>query len=194
MLSRVILLIVAVLGMWMSYLHVGHRLAYGHFAPVALHADIVIHNASIGIPGITKTYEAILRNYGFFPALVEGCSYLSDTGFAGSMVAYNIEHWNPTTQAWKRVVEFAKPEFCTPMPLSTGNTRWGRSWLWPGQTVSTEEEATGGRGLFKKGDTLRLMVVIDVTGAAMRRASHPTQPFTLDEQPLDSETRFRVRH
>ena len=189
-----ILVILAMVGLWMAYLHVRHWLTHGHFAPIALHADIVVHDASIGIPGITKMYEAILTNYGVFPVVIERCSYLSDAGFAGTMVAYNIEQWIPATRAWTGVAEFAKPEFCTPVPLSMGNTRWGRSWLWPGQSVSTEQEATGARGLFKKGDTLRFVVVTDVTGAAMHRPSYPTQSFTLDEKMLDNETPFRVRH
>jgi hypothetical protein len=138
-------------------------------------------------------YEATLTNYGLLPSSVEKCSYISDTSTPGVMVAYNIEQWDSTKHVWTRVLEFAKPEFCTPVPTSMGSTNWGRSWLWPGRSISTGEEATGARG-FKKGDTLRFVVVSDVTGASTPRSSHPTPSFTLDEQVLDSETPFRVRH
>lgn len=182
------------LGTWMIRLHVRHWLDYGHLAPLALHADVVVHNASIGIPGITKMYEARLTNLGIWPVSVERCSYLSDTGFAGTMVAYNIDKWDAAARQWTRTVEFAKPEFCTPVPLGMGNTRWRHAWLWPGQSLSTEEEATGAREPFKKGDTLRFVVVSDVTGKGARSHVFPTSPFRLDEERLDNETPFRVRH
>jgi len=192
--TRLVSAIVVVIGFWIGYIQVRHRLAYGHFAALTIHADIVVHDASIGIPGITKMYEAILTNYGVLPALVEQCSYMSDTMTPGTMVAYNIERWDPAKQVWTTMMAFAKPTFCTPVPLSMGDTHWTRSWLWPGQSLSTEEEATGARQPFKKGDTLRFVIVTDVTGAAKHRPSYPTPSFTLDEQMLDNETPYRVRH
>jgi hypothetical protein len=177
----------------MSYVQIRHRLTYGQFTPIALH-DIVVHDASIGIPGITKMYEATPTNYGLLPVLVERCNYLSDTSALGAMVAYNIERWDPANHTWARVVEFAKATFCTPVPLSMESSHWVRSWLWPGQSLSTEEEATGARWPFKKGDALRLVVVANVAGSDKRSSSYPTPSFTLDEQMLDDETPFRVRH
>jgi hypothetical protein len=109
------------------------------------------------------------------------------------MVAYNIERWNPAKRTWTKELEFAKSAFCTPAPLSMGNTRWVRSWLLPGQSLSTGEEATGAREPFRKGDTLRFVVVTDVTGRATRNSSYPTPSFTLDEQRLDT-VQYRVRH
>ena len=190
----VLLAVVLAYCLWVTYAQVRHRLATGHFAVLGLHADVVEHRASIGIPGITKTYEATVTKYGLLPVLVERCTYISDTMTPGKMVAYNIERWDPQSHIWKTALEFAKPNFCTPVPLSMGETHWVRSWLWPGQSLSTEEEATGARQPFKKGDTLRFVIVTGVTGAARTRASYPTPSFTIDEQMLDSDTPYRVRH
>jgi hypothetical protein len=191
--KRIVVAILLVVAASVAYIEVRHRLTHGHFVPLALHADIVMHNASIGIPGITKMYEGTLTNYGFIPALVERCTYISDTATPGVMVAFNIEQWQPAKRQWILIMEFAKPELCSPMATSMGNTRWVRSFLWPGQTLSTEEEATGARG-FRKGDTLRFAVVTDVTGKSKRRSSYTTPSFTLDEQRLDDGTGYRVRH
>jgi hypothetical protein len=185
--------LVLLIGLWIGYIHVRHRLAHGHFAPLAFHADILVHDASIGIPGITKMYEGALTNYGLLPALIETCRFMSDTADPGAMAAYNIERWDASKHAWTGVMEFAKPGLCTPV-LGMGSTHWSRSWLWPGQSVSTQEEATGARHAFNKGDTLRFVIVSNVTGTGKGNASYPTPPFTLDEQKLDDSPAYRVSH
>jgi hypothetical protein len=177
-----------------AYIQVCHRLHHGHFVPLGLHADVVVHhNASIGIPGITKLYEGTLTNYGPLPTRVERCTYMSDTGSPGAMVAFNIEQWHVVKNEWVRVMEFAKPELCRPMVTSMGSTKWVRSWLWPGQTLSIEEEATAARG-FRKGDTLRFAIVTDVTGKSDPKPSYWTPSITLDEQSVESGTDYKVRH
>jgi hypothetical protein len=191
--NRLLLAAVVLLGAWMVYVQVRHRIVYGHFTTPTLHADVVMRDASIGIPGITKMYEATLTNYGFFPALVEECTYFDDDGVPGVTVAYNIERWDPAKRTWTRELEFAKPALCTTAPLRMGTRQWVRSWLLPGQSLSTGEEATGAREPFRKGDTLRFVVVTDVTGRAIRNSSNPTPSFTLDEQRLDT-IQYRVRH
>ena len=191
--KRVALLIVGVWGLCIGYIHIRHRSFHGHFAPLAIHADLIVFQSSIGIPGITKVYGATLTNYGLLPSLVERCNYISDTATPGAMVAYNIEQWNAEKRAWTRVMELATPELCTP-ELGAGSTKWRRSLLWPGRSIATGEEATGGRQPFKKGDTLRFVVVTDVTGTVRGRSSYPTPSFTLDEQRLDSEVPHPVSH
>jgi len=61
-------------------------------------------------------YEAVLTDYGPLPARMERCNYISDTMTPGTMVAYNIERWNQQSHAWITAMEFAKPNFCTPVP------------------------------------------------------------------------------
>ncbi len=176
---------------WLGYVQVRHRLAHGYFVPLALHADVVGDHASIGIPGVTKLYEATLTNYGILPASIEQCACMSDTMTPETMVAYNIERWNPAKHGWIRVMEFAKPEYCLSEPPNWG---WDRVWLWPGQSRSTGEEATAARDAFKKGDRPRFVVVTNVTAKAKPQLGYPTPSFVLDEQALDTETPCRVRH
>lgn len=189
--KRIFVAVLLAIAVSLASIQVRHRLTHGHFVPLGLHADIVVHNTSIGIPGITKLYEGTLTNFGFLPAQIERCTYLSDTNSPGELLAFNIEQRQPGKDEWTRRMEFA-PELCSPMAGFGGNTRWLRSWLWPGQVLSTEEEATAARG-FRNGDTLRFVIVIDVTGKS-GRASYPTPPFTLDEQAQDNVTGYRIRH
>lgn len=177
---------------WVAYVQYRHYADFGHFVPIGLHADVIVHHADIGIPGITKMYEARITNYGLIPVLVERCTFVSDTMEPGVIVAYNIERWDSTGQAWKLTHEFAKPNFCSPVPLSMGMTHWQRTWLWPGQSLSTGEEATGAR--FRKGDRIRFAVITDVTGSTSKEAAYTTWPLTIDEQTLDPDTGYRVRH
>ncbi len=191
-LARGILVVVTVLIAWMGYVQYRHRAEFGHFAPLGLHADVVVHKADIGIPGITNKYEARLTNLGFSPVSVERCVFVSDAGESGVMVAYNIERWDPGRRAWERTHEFAKPGFCAPVPLSMGDTHWRRTWLWPGQSLATGEEETGARAPFSSGDRVRFVVVTDVTGSG--HAAYPTPPVTLDEQNENPRTVYRARH
>lgn len=176
-----------------AYFESRHWRDYGHLAPIGLHADIEVHSGAIGIPGITKTYEAILTNYGMLPASIEKCSYTSDVSGIFTKVAYNIERWDAKQQVWIQAENFAKPGFCSPFPFSTANTRWGHLWLRPGESLSTEEEATGARDSFKKGDRLRFVVVSEVTNPDGGH-SYPTAAFTLDEQMVYDGVPYRVKH
>jgi len=191
--KRIVIATLLLVAANIAYIEIRHRLTHGHFVPLGPHADILVHNASVGIAGVTKLYEGTLTNYGFLPLRVERCTYMSDTAEPGVMVAFNIEQWEPGKHEWTRAMEFAKPELCSPMVTSMGNTRWVHSWLWPGQMLATGEEATGARG-FRKGDTLRFAIVTEVTGKSERRSSYPTPPFTLDEQSLDELPGYRIKH
>lgn len=192
--ARAGLAVILIYAAWLASIHIHHRLTHGHFAEIGLHTDTLVHDASIGIPGITKMYEGTLANYGLLPITVERWCYVSDTLTPGEMVAFNIERWDPKQNAWIRALEFAQPAFCRPVPLSMGNTRWKRSWLWPGQRLSTAEGAIGARDIFRKGDNLRFVIVTEITKRTGGPSAYPTPPFVLDEQRLDNETQFRVRH
>jgi hypothetical protein len=189
-----VLTLVAVSALGMGYVEGLHWIGYGHLIPIGLHADIEVHSGSTGIPGVTKTYEAILTNYGVLPASIEKCSYTSDISGIFTKLAYNIERWNSSRGAWETVETLASPDFCTPAPLRMANTRWDHLWLNPGQSLSTEEESTGARGSFRKGDKLRFVIVTEVSVPALNNASYPTQPFTLDEQVIDDGVPYKIRH
>src|ERR1017187_6850715 len=81
-----------------------------------MRAEIIVRKADIGIPGITKTYEATLTNRGLLAARVTRCDFIDDTMSPGTMVAYAIQRWNQGAAQWERVVELGS-EFCKPYPL-----------------------------------------------------------------------------
>jgi hypothetical protein len=71
-----------------------------------LHADMVVTNANIGIPGISKMYEATLTNQGRLPARVTRCDFIDDTLSPGTSVAYAVQRWDAGSKRWVTVVEF----------------------------------------------------------------------------------------
>src|SRR5260370_34398929 len=48
-----------------------------------LHAEYTVETADIGIPGVTKMYDARLVNSGRAPVRVEICAYIDDAGGGG---------------------------------------------------------------------------------------------------------------
>jgi hypothetical protein len=169
-----------------------HFIRYGHLAPLGLHSDVVVWKADIGIPGISKTYEARLTNYGIAPVKVTVCDFLSDASERGTMVAFLIERWNPLSKVWEEVVAFDSPSYCGPAPLSIATAHLISKQLWPGQSISTGEEATAGRDAFSIGDRARF-VVFDGYGGS-KRSAFPTAAFAIDEHPTYNGVALRLRH
>jgi hypothetical protein len=162
-----------------------HRLRFGHFVPLTLHADYSIAKADIGIPGISKLYDAHVTNFGIFPRRIERCEVLTDTFAPGVSVGYRLQQWNTASRRWQTILDAAS-EYCRPYPLGIIKARLTSKLLWPGQTLSTGEEATGARGNLR-GQTLRFAVVAN-------GHESPTSSFTVDEQAESSEVNYRVRH
>ena len=106
------------------YVAIRYQLALRGLTRLPLRADVVVHQTSIGIPGITKTYEATLTNEGLLPVLIERCDFTSDTAQNGTMVAYNIERLDRGSGSWVSVLKLAEPDFCLPQAGGMGNTRW----------------------------------------------------------------------
>ena len=166
---------------------VGFLLAAGifeGFESSGLHADVHVESADIGIPGVSKMYEATLTNDGSLPATVEQCREHNEEGFETN-AAYNIERRDRQGRAWRPVFQFAQPKSCA-----------GTSWtlLWPGQRISTGEEATAARSAFRKGDTVRFVVATRVSVQHRKSELHPTAGFTLDEENTDRDINYRVKH
>lgn len=82
-----------------------------------LRATVVETKADIGIPGISKMYEARVTNFGLLPVKVESCDYLDDASSHGTMVAYAVQRWDDTSQQWRTVVASTAASFCKPYPL-----------------------------------------------------------------------------
>ena len=169
-----------------------HLARFGHLAPLGLHSDILIRRVDIGIPGISKDYEARLTNYGVRPITVIACDFLSDAFEHGQMVAYVIERWNPLSKAWETVLGFDKSAFCRPYPLGIAKAHVVSMRLWPGQSISTGSEATAARDAFAIGDKARFIVLAEDPGH--HESTFPTAVFSIDEHPLDSDVPLRIRH
>ena len=149
---------------------VGFLLAAGvfeRFESTGLHADVHVTSADIGIPGVSKMYEATLSNDGPLPAFVEQCRGHNEEGYETN-AAYNIERWDGQRRAWRPVFEFAQPKFCD-------GTSW--TWLWPGQRISTGEEATAARSAFRRHDTIRFVVATRVLAQHRKSELYPTAGF-----------------
>jgi len=146
----------------------------------------------IGIPGLTKTYEAALTNRSILPVRVSVCDYVTDAFEHGKSVAHSVERWDQSSGKWRFFWGIRSRDFCKPYPLGiTSDSRIRTVWLWPGQSLSTDFVAIQASDGLKLGDRLRFTITpflrhADITVAA--------PPFTVDERPTDSDVGFRIRH
>jgi hypothetical protein len=180
-----LLLLAAVLVTAIGAVEARHRAIFGHFAPLTLHAEVSVANGDIVIPGITKLYEAHITNSGSLPSRIERCEYVTDAGAPGVSVGYRLQQWEMASRRWQTVLDAAS-EYCRPYPLGMIKARLTSKLLWPGQTLSTGEEATGAIGNLK-GKTMRFAVVAN-------GREFPTLSFVIDEQIEGSNANYRVRH
>ena len=81
------LLLAAVLFGVIGLVEFHHRLTFGHFVPLTLHADYSVAKVDIGIPGSCKMYDAHITNFGIFPRRIERCEFVTDD------MAFWCEHW-----------------------------------------------------------------------------------------------------
>jgi hypothetical protein len=162
-----------------------HRVAFGHFVPLALHSDVTVVKGDIGIPGITKLYDAHVTNFGILPRRIERCEFMTDNFAHGVSLGYRLQQRDKLSGGWKTVSDNAA-DYCRPYPLGIADGQIRSKWLWPGQTISTGEEATGARGDLK-GETMRFVVVAN-------GRDFPTGNFTVDEQIQGASVGYRVKH
>jgi hypothetical protein len=156
-----------------------------------LHAELVVRNTDIGIPGISKMYEARVVNRSVLPISVSRCDYIDDASQQGTMLAYAVERWDNATQAWKTVIALSESDFCKPYPLGITRAQIKTGLLWPGQSISTGEEATAARNAFLLGDRARFVVFLSKAGDYSRAIA--TSDIVLDEHPRESG-QYRIRH
>ena len=184
-LRAAVLLLAAILVSVIGVVEVRHRVIFGHFAPLTLHADVSVANGDIGIAGITKLYDANVTNFGIFPRRIERCEFVTDASAPGVSVGYRLQQLDMASHRWQTVVDAAS-EYCRPYPLGIIKARLTSKLLWPSQTLSTGQEATAARGNLK-GRTMRFAVVA-------KGREFPTSSFVIDEQIEGSDTKYRVRH
>jgi hypothetical protein len=150
-----------------SVVELAHRIHFGHFIPFGLHADIVIRKEDLGIPGITKTYEAKLTNFGFTPARVTACEFISDTLSHVTQAFYTTEKWDASRGTWQNT--FKSDELPTCPHVITKR-------LWLGQSISSGEGAIAARDIFTIGDRARFIVFPE------KGVAFPTAPFSINER------------
>jgi len=180
-----LLLIAAVLVSIIGVVEFRHRSTFGHFVPLALHADYGVAKGDIGVPGVTKLYDAHITNFGIFPRRIERCEFVTDALASGVSVGYRLQQWDAKSRRWHTVLDAASA-YCRPYPLGMVEARLTSTLLWPGEKLFTGEEATGARdGL--KGHTVRFAVVAN-------GQEFPTASFVIDEQVQRPDVDYRVGH
>lgn len=178
------LLLAAVLLGFIGLVEFHHRLTFGHFVPLTLHADYRVAKVDIGIPGISKMYGAHITNFGIFPRRIERCEFVTDAFASGVGIGYRLQRWDNASRRWDTVLDAAS-EYCHPYPLDLIKARLTSKLLWPGQSLSTGGEATGARDGFE-GQTIRFAVVAN-------GREFPTASFVIDEQVQRPDGSYRVR-
>ena len=106
------------------------------------------------------------------------------------MVAYAVERWDSNAKRWTSVVGAGKG-FCKPYPLGILKAKLTSGLLWPGQSLSTGEEATAARDSFNIGDRGRFVVFAGTAGDYSSAVS--TREFVIDEHPK-TDIPPRIRH
>jgi hypothetical protein len=159
-----------------------------------LHAEYTVETADIGIPGITKMYDAQLVNRGSTPVRIEICAFVGDAGGRGEAPAFSVQKLNAKDATWETVVDASDARACHPYPLGWVTARLKPRWLWPGQSVSMGEEATAARG-FRRGESARFLLFTSFKHAKDHAPrAIPTQAFVIDEEADGSAAGLRVRH
>jgi hypothetical protein len=156
-----------------------------------LRAELKIEVADIGVPGITKMYEARLINHSSWPIRVHYCDFVDDAMTHGEEVAYTVERWDALAHEWRTVVRANGQDFCRPYPLGIVRSKLTSRLLWPGQSLATGEEATAARDGFSIGDTARF-VIFTAPGQNQTRQI-ATGEFVIDEHRT-TDSPIRVKH
>ncbi|HKW60942.1 MAG TPA: hypothetical protein VJN89_00230 [Candidatus Acidoferrum sp.] len=182
-------LIVSILVSAFFLLELVHLIRFGHFLPPGLHADVLVRKADYGIPGISKTYQATLTNFGITPVRITVCDFIDDAMAHGIEVSYTLEKWDPLAKRWVDLFSDAdKSSWCQPYPTGIVDGHVISKKLWPGQSISGSEGAIAAYDVFAIGDKARF-VVFARNGLAFRTAS-----FSIDEHQTHPGVPYRVRH
>jgi hypothetical protein len=160
----------------------------------ALHAEYTVETADIGIPGITKMYDARLVNNGRAPVRIEICAFVDDAGGRGDAPAFSVQKYDEKGATWETIVDASNARACHPYPLGWVMAQLKTRWLWPGQSVSMGEEATAARG-FHKGESARFLLFTSFKRTREQTTRGiPTPAFLIDEEAGGGAVGLRVRH
>jgi hypothetical protein len=162
-----------------------HFYRYRHFAPLALHADVLVttSNDILGVEGTGKIYQARLTNYGIFPTRIIGCDYTDWASRRQTMLNYIVERRHPNSARWEYVPESDESgsrKFCQDV-FEVNGTHRAPHWLWPGQTMQFGEIIPAQMGGFRIGDDGRYTIFLAADGNGLNSLS--THPFRVDQEP-----------
>jgi hypothetical protein len=156
----------------------------GELGASLLVASWKIVPGGIGIPGLTKTYEATLTNNGILPVRVTVCDFVTDAFEHGKHVAYSIERWDQKIGRWQFFWGMPQQEFCKPYPTGiTSNSKIRLAWLWPQQGISTGFVAIQASDRLNLNDRLRFTITPFLTHTNIAVV---TPSFVVDERPIGS--------
>ena len=170
------ILLVSILVLVFAIVEATHWVRFGHFAPLGLHADVLVRKADYGIPGISKVYEPRLTNFGVLPVRISVCDFVSDAFSShGTLVGSSAEKWDPIGKQWRSLFPVGDDSGCRPTPLSMAEAHLASKELWPGQSVSGAEGAYAAFDRLAIGDKVRF-VILPGNGRMI-----PTVAFPIDE-------------
>jgi hypothetical protein len=162
--------------------------------PSNLRAEYTVGKADIGVPGITKMYEARLVNVSRRAVRIEVCAFVDDASAPGEAVAFAVQRYDSKNSAWITIVDASDARACRPYPLGWITAELKRKWLWPNKWVSMGEEATAARG-FHKGDSARFVLFTSFKRSNQKPPQAiPTPAFVIDEEAGAGAEGLRIRH
>jgi hypothetical protein len=147
---------------------------------VRLEVEVISRPTQIGIPGITKMYEALLKNEGTSPVKVRVCDAVDDGMHRHIYLAHTIERWDSESRRWKAFWQIPSQEFCRPYPTGIINGQIVDVSLDPGRSLSTGEIAIQAADNLQLGDRLRFVVF---PYSDVEKAWVASPDFLVDERP-----------
>src|SRR5215470_20155819 len=73
--------------------------------PSNLHAEYSVDRADIGIPGVTKMYDARLTNFSLGPIRIEVCAFVDDASTPGEAAAFSVQRFDVKSSSWVTIVD-----------------------------------------------------------------------------------------
>jgi len=166
-----------------------HHRTWHHYFSFGIHTHLLRESVDIAIPGVSNDYAVTATNYTPLPILMQGCKGPSDVSpFYEITYRYQVEKWESASGTWIKIM--AIPPECPEEDLVT-------KVFGPGETMEVvEPEATGARDGLHKGDLVRFTVFASFNDRDddwnQRPIISPT--FIIEDEKLESEIPFRVRH
>ncbi|MGH9870916.1 MAG: hypothetical protein ACRD9S_00345 [Pyrinomonadaceae bacterium] len=166
-----------------------HHRTWHHYFWFGIHTHILRESVDIAIPGVSNMYAVTATNYTPLPILMHACKGPSDVSpFYEITYRYQVEKWESASGTWSKIM--AIPPECPDEDLVT-------KAFGPGETMEiVEMEATGARDGLHNGDLVRFTVFTSFNDSDDDWKQRPiiSPAFIIEDEKLESEIPFRVRH